>query len=184
MPSGVYNDPNVRIRQNERMKTIVNIRWQKYRKAVANNSNTPTLKQKLFAKAYVKHRGNGAKAAMEAYDTNGKTAKGIAYQNINKPVVQKEIKGQLIEAGLGIEDLNQYSKQLISNNLQGKPSQAVAASMIQFAYKLHNVLPATKKMSMNLSIKDQVVSKDFDELRKLAEKQTEVMQALLQEIKG
>lgn len=152
---------------------------------MANNSNTPTLKQKLFAKAYVKYKGNASKAALEVYDTSKKNAKNTGYITLQKPVVQREIKEQLTEAGLGIEDLNKYTKDAIDSNLkEGKPSQAVAASLIALSYKLHNVMPASKKLNLNLSLKDQVVGKDFDEIKKLLEKQTEVTNALLAEIKG
>lgn len=152
---------------------------------MANNSNTPTLKQKLFAKAYVKNKGNGAKAARESYNVSQRNSHNLAFQVLQKPVVQKEISQQLTEAGLGIEDLNNYTKQSIDHNLKfGKASQAVAASLIALSYKMHNAMPASKKLTMNLSLKDQVVNKDFDEVKKLLEKQTEVTQALLAEIKG
>lgn len=145
---------------------------------------TPTLKQKLFAKAYVKHRGNGAKAALEVYDTNKRDARNVAHITLKKAIVQKEIKQQLEEAGLGVEDLNKYTLKLIDKNLDGKPSQAVAASMVQLAYKLHNIMPASKKMNVNLNLNDQVGGKDFDEVKKMLEEQNKMTQALLASVEG
>jgi len=152
---------------------------------MAKPRKTPTFKQKQFAKAYVENKGNASKAALTAYNVNKAGAKTLGYQQLQKPIVQKEIKDQLDKAGLSLEVLNEYSLDAISNNLKyGKASQAAGISQLQFLYKLHNALPASKKLTMNLSLKDQVVGKDFDEIKKLLEKQAEVTTALLAEIKG
>ena len=51
-----------------------------------------TLKQKLFVRKYVEHKGNGTQAALDAYDTqDASVAHVIASENLRKPTVKKAI---------------------------------------------------------------------------------------------
>ena len=51
-----------------------------------------TFKQRAFARAYVKNKGNGTQAAVEAYNPrNRDTAHAIASENLRKPAVMREI---------------------------------------------------------------------------------------------
>jgi phage terminase small subunit len=152
---------------------------------VANNSNTPTLKQKLFAQKYIEKKGNGAQAALEVYDVSPKTAKDVAYQNLQKPVVQEEIRKELDKAGLTVNYLNSKSKKVIDLVDKVDPKTiGVATNHLQFVYKLHNVLPAKKSMHMSMSLRDQLPSKDFDEVKEQLQKLTDTTNALLEEVKG
>lgn len=46
-----------------------------------------TVKQKLFVKKYIERNGNGAQAALEAYDTiDPNVAKVIPSENLTKPM--------------------------------------------------------------------------------------------------
>lgn len=96
----------------------------------------PTLKQKAYARALVKHKFNGAKAVQEVYNTT-KRGKEIAYQNNKKPAVQEEIKKVLNEVGLSIEYIAQEMKGAIEYNKGGKPSQSVLADLLKQGIKLH-----------------------------------------------
>lgn len=156
-----------------------------YTSVMANNSKTPTLKQKLFAAAYVKHKGNASKAALEVYDVKKEHSSNLGHQLIEKPVVQEEIAKQLDAVGLDLETLHKKSLSAINDNLKyGKYSQSAGISHLQFLYKLHNAVPVSKKMTMNLSLRDQMPSQDFNDLKKSLEKMNETTQALLKEIKG
>ena len=102
---------------------------------MANNSNTPTLKQKAFAKKYIEYKGNATKAALETYDVKSNRAHTLGYQNINKPVVQKEINRLLDENGLDLNKLTYLTNDAILNNLEnGKASQAVRTDLLKFFY--------------------------------------------------
>ena len=64
----------------------------------------PTFKQKTFAQSYVKNKGNGTKAALEAYNPNNKvTAQSIATENLSKPLVRQEINRVLREQGVTVK---------------------------------------------------------------------------------
>ena len=64
----------------------------------------PTFKQKAFAKAYVENKGNGTKAALEAYNPkNPETANAIASENLHKPIVRQEINRVLREQGVTVK---------------------------------------------------------------------------------
>lgn len=152
---------------------------------MANNSNTPTFKQKLFAQKYVDKKGNGAQAALDVYDGDYDDAKDIAYQNLQKPVVQREIEKELNRRGLTIDYLNNKSKKIIDLIEDENPKTlGVATSHLQFVYRLHNALPAKKSMNMSLSLRDQMPTQDFNEVKNHLKKLTETTQALLEEVKG
>ena len=146
---------------------------------------TPTYKQKMFARAYVKNAGNGTKAALEAYDGNYNDAKSIATQNLHKEVVQEEIKRveqTLLNKGMSLEWLAEKSKETIINGMGVKASQKEANDMIKFMYKLYNALPATKSMKMSVNFKaklpPQNVSEAIEAVKSLSVKSTELIKDL------
>lgn len=132
---------------------------------MANNSNTPTLKQRKFAKEYVKNGGNASKAALEVYDTKKSDSHVIGYQNLQKPVVQKTIQDLLNKSGLKLEDLTEITTKAIKHNLQyGKASQAVGADLLKFTYKLHNAIP-DKVTRVVKEERKVLLDKDFNEVK-------------------
>lgn len=149
---------------------------------MANNSNTPTLKQRKFAKEYVKNGGNASKAVMEVYNTKKKNAHLIGYQNMKKPVVQKTIQELLNKNGLRLEDLTEITTKAIKHNLQyGKASQAVGADLLKFTYKLHNAIPD----KVNHTIKEErkvLVDKDFNTIKEELTQSVSTTQALLNDL--
>ncbi|TSC76703.1 MAG: hypothetical protein G01um101429_1148 [Parcubacteria group bacterium Gr01-1014_29] len=77
----------------------------KMKKRRINSMEKPTYKQRAFARAYVKNKGNGTQAAVEAYNPrNRDTAHAIASENLRKPAVMREIErllpGDEVEARL------------------------------------------------------------------------------------
>lgn len=126
----------------------------------------PTPKEKLFAKKYIENNFNGTQAVLDVYNTKKRSnAKSISYQNLQKPVVQEEINKLLDKAGLSLNELNAYTKNSIEMNMKyGKPSQAVAATLIQHAYKLHNALPKNTKVSIKHTVIESLTRKDYKEV--------------------
>lgn len=77
-----------------------------------------TLKQRLFCEEYLKHRGNGAKAAKAAgYAVKrDNTLKSIASENLTKPDILAYIKFLLKEAGLSDAAVDQEMLWVIRQN--------------------------------------------------------------------
>lgn len=139
--------------------------------------------EKDLVKHFINKR-NKSKAALAVYDVNPKYASGLANQVLKRPHVQDYLSQQLARSGLAIEDLNSYSKTLIDRNLEGKPSQAVAASMVQFTYKLHNALPANKSVNAHINLRDQTGSLDYSSLKDTLQTIGRQTEAILKELEG
>lgn len=117
---------------------------------------TPTFKQAEFAKAYIKHKGNGTQAALEVYDGDYENAKAIAHENLQKPIVLEEIENvrkSLTDKGITLDWLAQQAQDSINNGIGVKATQKDANDMIKFMYKLHNALPGTKNTTMKINLK-------------------------------
>lgn len=150
---------------------------------MANNSNTPTFKQRKFAKAYIENNGNASKAALEAYDTFPAQAKTIGYQALQKPIVQKTIQELLDKKGITLDYLSDEVKDAISFNLkEGKASQAVGADLLKFMFKLHNAIPASKQVKLSYSRSEKIASQDYKEITKELAKISQTTQKLLEDL--
>ena len=87
-------------------------------------------------------------------------------------------------AGLGLDQLNSWSSAAILHNLKyGRPSQAAGVSHLQFMYRIHDTLPANKKMSMNVNLKAVAKPENTNELIKQAQELSSNLQALISEFK-
>lgn len=141
-----------------------------------------TLKQKLFAKKYVDTMGNAQQAALEVYDVKKRsTAGNIGHENLKKPLVQEEIKKILVRKGIDLDDMTQDLHDAIKTNLaDGKPSMAVGADLLKFAYKLHDVIPGTKNLNLNYSKKEIISNKSYDEIKAELEKLNKLTQKLIE----
>ena len=142
----------------------------------------PTFKQSQFAKKYVENKGNGTQTALQVYDGNYESAKSISRKNLKKPVVQEEIKKILNKKGLTLDKLVTWSDKVVENNLNGKPSQAVASDMIKFLFKVHNVLPASKSMSMSYSKIEKLPVEDYKKIQELLTKLNDNTTKILQDL--
>jgi hypothetical protein len=147
---------------------------------MANNANTPTLKQKRFAIEYIKSKGNGAAAARKSYDVKPQYAHQLARMNLNKPVVQQEIQEQLHRSGLTLELLHGELLHAVRAGRDVKATQKDANQMIQFAYRLYNALPANKSMRLQLTMGAKIDSKNTEELISQARTQADSTSQLLQ----
>lgn len=57
--------------------------------------NNLSLKQKKYVNEYIANGGNGKEAALASYDTNERTARQIAYENMTKPDIVSAIQSKL-----------------------------------------------------------------------------------------
>ena len=136
--------------------------------------------EKKLVKEYIKNGFNKRQAALKVYDVNKHSASNLTNQVLKRPVVQEYLTEQLDKIGLGIEDLNAYAHTAITNNLEnGRPSQAVAATLLQFMYKLHNAVPASKSMNIKANVTGLALDTNVDELTKKLEKLNKLTQELL-----
>lgn len=143
---------------------------------------TLTLKEKQFAKKYIEYQGNGAKAALDVYNTNKRNSRNVAHITLKKPHVQQEIKDLLNKNGLDLETLTGVTQEAIYNNLQnGKASQAVGADLLKLMFKLHNVMPSTTKVTIKQERKE-LLSRDFDSLKEELTQSVTTTQELLKDI--
>lgn len=135
---------------------------------------------KKFAKAYIENGGQVNKAVFEAYPVKDKkNANTLGHALLEKPMVQEEIQRLLNKSGITLDYLNDNVKQAIELNLeQGKPQMGVAADLLKFMYKLHNVIPANKSMNLNYSRKE-IINKPYAELKEDLEKMNKLTAKLL-----
>lgn len=183
MARGIPKDPQKRQAQIERGKKLGKLHKKQMQDQVIQLQ--PTEKQKQVVTKFIKNGFKRVDAVMDTYNVKKrKNAAVIARQIFKKPHVKQELKIQLQTAGLGIDDLTDYAKRIIEYNMQGKPSQAVASSMVQFGFKLNDSLPTTKKMTMSMSVSDQLPSKDVGDLKKTLEELQRTSQALISHLEG
>lgn len=79
-----------------------------------------TKKEELFCQLYIMNMGNGAQAAMEAYDVKGKnayqTARAIACENLTKPHLLQRIKEIFDDKGLNDQIVDAETSFLVKQN--------------------------------------------------------------------
>src|SRR5574343_497531 len=124
----------------------------------------PTMKQKAFAKAYVKNKFNGKKAVLEVYDVKEGNAKGLAHNTLKNPLVQNAIQEELAKAGLSREYLNKTMYDAIEINKGGKPSQAVLAQLLIQAQRIYSYIPKDNKTVVKETRK-VFLDKDYNEVK-------------------
>lgn len=140
----------------------------------------PSYKQKAFAKAYIKNGGNATDAAIETLDvTTHDSAKHSGMAMLDRPMVQEEIHKLLDKAGLSLDDLTNYSREIITKGLEAKPSFNTAASHVEKLYKLHGATGHDKNVSVKWSIKQQRGNKSITEITENINKLHENIDKLL-----
>lgn len=105
-----------------------------------------TLKQKRFAKEYVKTKGNKTQAVINAgYDVkNRDVAAQIGVENMNKPKIQQEIKRQLDNAGLTDTKIFEGLEKIINEGSGNEPTASDALRGIDMVLKLKDYYPSKK----------------------------------------
>lgn len=106
---------------------------------------TPTLKQRLFVKEYIKNNGNGTQAVLKVYDTTDpNTAKAISSENLTKPDVQEELKRAINKEELQLNTLTQELASVIHSQPIKGYTGADKLEAIKTGLKLHGVLTERK----------------------------------------
>jgi hypothetical protein len=123
-----------------------------------------SLKNKKFARAYIKNNGDGAKAALETLDAKPQYAKNAALAQLDQPLVQAEIERLLDKAGLDLDTITGNSREIITKGMEAKPTFAAAVGHLEFIYKAHGVSPVNKSLSVKLSGKQQIATQDITQL--------------------
>lgn len=130
----------------------------------------PSLKQRKFAKEYLRH-GNAKKAALEAYDTHEARAGAIGSQTLRQEHVQKLIKDALEEEGLSnskiAESLNKIVDAGISKRSLKKVTPSDTLKAIEMGSKLKDIFPATRKHIATASVNLDLTGKSEEELNKI-----------------
>lgn len=148
---------------------------------------TPTFKQKNFAKAYVKHNGNGAQAALEAYDTDYDSAQVIAHENLRKPIVIEEINKILSKVKKDYKDDEWIAEKMmyaLESGIGKEAKNSDAIKILDMLLKLKNTYPASKHMNMNLNVEENLSKKDINELKEGLKSLQESTSLLLNEFKS
>lgn len=142
-----------------------------------------TIKERKFVKNLVS--GDSKKdAVLKVYDTKkDKFASKMANQILQRPVVQEYIKEILDRKGLSLEDLSDKLHQSIKTNMEGgKPSQAVAADLLKFSFKVQDAVPSTKSVSTKVNVSLQSPSTDMNELKNILKELSHSNELLLREL--
>ncbi len=122
-----------------------------------------TLKQKKFARQYVKNGGNAAKAALEVYDANYDTAQTIGSVNLDKPVIIQEINRLLDKEGLNDDQwLGQNIRTAIDSGIGVKATNKDAIQMINMLLKVKNSYPSNRSTSVKLTLKGNMSQESID----------------------
>lgn len=134
-----------------------------------------TIKQRQFAKEYVRS-GNATEAVLKVYDTKKRyNARQIAKQIVKKEIVKKEITRLLDDSGLGLENNADKLKQAIDLGLSSRKATVdTALRGIVEVFKLHNAYPASRSIKLSYNRTDLVASKDLqatvDDLKRITER--------------
>ena len=137
-----------------------------------------TLKQRKFVQEYIKHEGNGTRAALEAYNVKDKTvASTIANENLNKPYLVDSIELALKKQGITDETITEaLAKNLIKGagvrarasdsnkaaeillKLKGKLSSSSTQSLHYYDYRNMNKQELIKERERLKQLYDNILS--------------------------
>lgn len=132
-----------------------------------------TFKQKRFAQEYVRNNGNGTKAALEVYDTKDPaTGNAIAVENLQKPLVKREIDKCLEKSGLNDSYISDKLKDSIEFGMGKKASQDTSLRGLDMLIRLRGLYPEkrTRVENYSLSLKKNLLSKNVIEIEEEVKK--------------
>src|SRR4030065_2567931 len=96
-----------------------------------------TVKQRQFVKKYVANGGNGTRAAMAVYGTDDEhTAHQIAYENLRKPAVKRQIELALERAGLTDDSVSELLREATVAGLGEKATNSDSLRGIDMLLRL------------------------------------------------
>lgn len=146
-------------------------------------NNELSLKERAFVTNYFKNGGNQTQAAVDAYNVKSRrNGTQVARLVMKRPAIQEEINTILDNSHLSLTDITKLAKKGITKGLEeGKPSFAAAMNMIQFNYRLHNVLPANKSISASIRVGDNSQAQNMEDIKKSLENLNTITQKLLED---
>ena len=128
--------------------------------------NKPTFKQKRFAEEFVKLNGNATQAALRTYNPkNYNSANAIAVENLQKPLVQEEIRDVLNRVGLNLTSISER----VRNIAYAEPTKVTDQGVLRAAemlYKLHGAFPASKSARLNINLSERYKDYKYQDLIK------------------
>lgn len=141
---------------------------------------------KVFASEYVKSKFNGKKAALASYNVKGEVqARKMAWENLQKPMVQSLVEKELDKAGLTTDYTDLKLRKLIEaaekNIEQTKPETMVAA--IRLINELRNRFPASRNIIANIDLNKLYEDKSVDDLSADLKAQQKLNKRLLDTLK-
>lgn len=143
----------------------------------------PTLKQQLFAREYVRRKGNATQSALKVYDAkNYQTAKMIGITNLQKPAVQHEIQRLLNKAGLGMESVADDLRTAMKSGIGVKATNADSIHAIDMILRLHNAYPDKINKQVSVSIRDTIQHKSYSDIKHDLEHINNTTNTILSEI--
>ncbi len=143
-----------------------------------------TIKQRKFIKRYVENRGNGTRAALEAYNVSDpNVAKVIASQNLTKPNIKRGIELALETKGLTDEYIGELLRDATVAGLGNKATNADSLRGIDMMLKLKDAYPTQKTAHLRVNYQTEYKAKLEklsipelkEELTKLKEKSDELL---------
>ena len=138
-----------------------------------------TLKQKLFIKNFVNNGGNGTQAALAAYDTaDPSVAKVIGSENLTKPNIREAIEEALRSKGLSLDVITDNIGHLATARPDKVTGDTVLRANVELL-KLHGAYPDKKSYQFSYSVKQQLSSLSFEEVKKELERIDDELKALL-----
>lgn len=112
-----------------------------------------TLKQRQFVKKYLENGGNGTRAALAVYNTkDSHTAHQIAYENLRKPAVFRQIEASLERVGLSDESIAEMLRESIEAGLGVKATNADTLRGIEMLLKLKGYYPIQKSAHLRVNL--------------------------------
>jgi len=125
-----------------------------------------TFKEKEFAKAYVRNRGNGTQAALEVYDTKDpNTASQIATDNLDKTRVLETIEQIASTKGISSSSILDSFNELASTHPEKVTAEAKLKATIELA-KILRLYPDKKSTHVRLDVKGKIKEMDYNQAKK------------------
>lgn len=122
---------------------------------------TPTIKQKMFAQAIIRNKGNATKSAMEVYDVKSRrNAKIIGVTNMQKEVVKEEIQEIMKQQGMTPGYILQKMDQSLNQSIGVKAKNADAVKLLDMMLKLSDAYPKKQSIHKSMSIKYNLSQED------------------------
>lgn len=142
--------------------------------------NKLTKKQDAFVKGILSGK-NPTQSVMAVYDvSNSKTASVIASQNLNKLSIREVLDAALSSQGLSLSAITSNLGNLANSKPEKVSGDTVLKANVELL-KLHGAYPDKKSFQVSYSMKHELSSLSFEELKKRNEELDNDLKELLEE---